>query len=544
MGYVGAPHGSGSNHANAGAPDLPIEPRRVETVQEHRDRMAAKAATLRGFTERRAAAARAAAAATKPSRTSPPLTPNPGTSIKDQLDLVAPPAAAASTPTASPARPRPTPPRHIAPSARVQRQLAAVTAYTDGDSLAEIAAREGCAIETVRRWLTAAGVTLRPQGAPRPALNTAALTAAYTGGETVAALAAEHGTSERSVSRSLRESGVVVSSAGRTRIMDAAERAVVVAAYNAGDTVPAIAARQGRTASGIRKALRVAGVEMRDDRAGRTVRPKVDDPALVEAVTAAYTGGLTIEQVAETVEGVGTAKHARGILVRAGVAIRPAAHISTTPAEVLDEVLRLKAEGLSDAAIGEQVGYSQPTVSRWLRKHATAASEVDQAAPAPGSPAIDATLVPSPPTIDLVAHGELLSAALEAVQAQGAELTAPLLPSVPEREHGTALRVYISGPMSGYPHLNYPAFFAAEELLRAAGHEPLNPARNTEQPSWADYLRLDLADVLTADQLAVLPGWEASRGARLEVHVAHALEVPVLPIDAYALLTPPEETRS
>ncbi|WP_108723834.1 DUF4406 domain-containing protein [Cellulomonas timonensis] len=346
------------------------------------------------------------------------------------------------------------------------------------------------------------------------------------------------------MSRALRESGVAVGGAGRTRMIDAAERAVVVAAYNAGDTVPAIAARQGRTASGVRKALRAAGVEMRDDRAGRTVRPKVDDPALVEAVTAAYTGGLTIEQVAETVEGVGTAKHARGILVRAGVAIRPAAHISTTPPEVLDEVLRLKAEGLSDAAIGEQVGYSQPTVSRWLRKHAAAAPEVDPAAPGSEGPALDAMLVAAPPAIDLVAHGERLSAALEAVRLQGAALTAPLLPSAPEPERGAALRVYISGPMSGYPQHNYPAFFAAEDLLRAAGHVPLNPARNPEQPTWADYLRLDLGDVLTADQLAVLPGWEASRGARLEVHVAHALEVPVLPIDAYALLTTPEETRS
>lgn len=93
--------------------------------------------------------------------------------------------------------------------------------------------------------------------------------------------------------------------------------------------------------------------------------------------------------------------------------------------------------------------------------------------------------------------------------------------------------IYISGPMSGYPEFNYPQFFAAEEDLLILGHEVINPARHPKQKTWADYLRLDLADVLTADAIAVLPGWEASRGAALEVHVAHALGMTVLPIDQW-----------
>lgn len=96
------------------------------------------------------------------------------------------------------------------------------------------------------------------------------------------------------------------------------------------------------------------------------------------------------------------------------------------------------------------------------------------------------------------------------------------------------MKTYISGPMTGYPDLNYPAFFAAEETVRALGHETLNPARHPAKGSWADYLRLDLADVLAAEQVVVLPGWEASRGAALEVHVAHQLGIPVLPIDQIA----------
>jgi len=95
------------------------------------------------------------------------------------------------------------------------------------------------------------------------------------------------------------------------------------------------------------------------------------------------------------------------------------------------------------------------------------------------------------------------------------------------------VKVYISGPMTGYPEHNYPAFFAAEDALTNFGHVVSNPARHPEQESWEAYLRLDLIDVLVADALAVLPGWEASRGAQLEVHVAHALGVPVIPLDQW-----------
>ena len=38
--------------------------------------------------------------------------------------------------------------------------------------------------------------------------------------------------------------------------------------------------------------------------------------------------------------------------------------------------------------------------------------------------------------------------------------------------------LYIAGPMSGWPESNYPLFHAAEEILREAGYEVINPARN------------------------------------------------------------------
>ena len=90
--------------------------------------------------------------------------------------------------------------------------------------------------------------------------------------------------------------------------------------------------------------------------------------------------------------------------------------------------------------------------------------------------------------------------------------------------------VYISGPMSGLPEKNYPAFFAAEETLAALGYEVLNPAKHPEQESWEDFMRLDIQDLLRADRVATLPGYENSRGALLEVYLAKQLGLLVDPV--------------
>lgn len=95
------------------------------------------------------------------------------------------------------------------------------------------------------------------------------------------------------------------------------------------------------------------------------------------------------------------------------------------------------------------------------------------------------------------------------------------------------MKVYISGPITGYPGLNREAFEQAASVLDALGHDPLNPF-NCGVPdgaAWSEYLRADLRMVTKADALAVLPDWQASRGACLEVHVAHALGMAVLPIE-------------
>jgi hypothetical protein len=94
----------------------------------------------------------------------------------------------------------------------------------------------------------------------------------------------------------------------------------------------------------------------------------------------------------------------------------------------------------------------------------------------------------------------------------------------------TPEKIYLAGPMSGIPDWNYPAFDQAAMRLRAAGYEVKNPAdnhgRRTDLPR-ATYLRTAVRQVTRCRAIALLPGWEESPGARLEVAVAEELGLPV-----------------
>jgi len=108
--------------------------------------------------------------------------------------------------------------------------------------------------------------------------------------------------------------------------------------------------------------------------------------------------------------------------------------------------------------------------------------------------------------------------------------------------NGKTKHIYISGPMTGLPEHNFPAFFAAEERLRQAGFQPLNPARNFDGDTdlkRSEYIRADLELLLQCDGIAMLPGWEKSRGAKLEYMLAWELRLPVLDITTLDALTDP-----
>jgi hypothetical protein len=95
-------------------------------------------------------------------------------------------------------------------------------------------------------------------------------------------------------------------------------------------------------------------------------------------------------------------------------------------------------------------------------------------------------------------------------------------------------RVYISGPMTGLPDLNFPAFHAEAARLRALGYEVVNPAEiNTDAGlSWHQCMRSDIRALCDCDSLALMPGWQRSSGAHLELHVAHRLGIEVVMVEA------------
>lgn len=90
-------------------------------------------------------------------------------------------------------------------------------------------------------------------------------------------------------------------------------------------------------------------------------------------------------------------------------------------------------------------------------------------------------------------------------------------------------RIYIAGPMTGLPELNFPAFHAAAAQYRSQGFEVINPAEINADPSagWVACMRADIAQLVTCDEILLLPGWEDSRGATLERHIAQKLEMRV-----------------
>lgn len=105
--------------------------------------------------------------------------------------------------------------------------------------------------------------------------------------------------------------------------------------------------------------------------------------------------------------------------------------------------------------------------------------------------------------------------------------------------------IYLAGPMQGYKDFNFPAFHRAAAKLRAEGHYVFSPAEKDEENHEPAVLRSENGNVaeaeakgfslrealyedtkficLEAEEIAMLPGWENSKGATAEWHLARAL---------------------
>lgn len=89
-------------------------------------------------------------------------------------------------------------------------------------------------------------------------------------------------------------------------------------------------------------------------------------------------------------------------------------------------------------------------------------------------------------------------------------------------------QIYLSGPMTGLPEHNFPAFYEAERIIREAFPDAAvkNPARNFDGLKGLSrdvYLREDLRCLSRCDGIVMLPGWAESKGARMESLIAREL---------------------
>lgn len=93
--------------------------------------------------------------------------------------------------------------------------------------------------------------------------------------------------------------------------------------------------------------------------------------------------------------------------------------------------------------------------------------------------------------------------------------------------------IYVAGPMSGIIDHNFPAFHAAAKLLRSRGFTVINPAEinadavDVVRP-WDWYMRRDIAELVKCQTIYLLPGWEKSKGATLERHIAERLGMHII----------------
>lgn len=113
------------------------------------------------------------------------------------------------------------------------------------------------------------------------------------------------------------------------------------------------------------------------------------------------------------------------------------------------------------------------------------------------------------------------------------------------------MKVYIAGPIAGKENGNREMFAKAAELLKKRGHEPVNPfdipgdhpdgpciggpaSQEDGSHEYGCYLRADIMVLMFCDAIGVLPGWETSKGAATEVHVAQSIGLETIWLDELA----------
>ena len=91
-------------------------------------------------------------------------------------------------------------------------------------------------------------------------------------------------------------------------------------------------------------------------------------------------------------------------------------------------------------------------------------------------------------------------------------------------------KIFIAGPMRGYPNYNFDKFDRVEKLLKDNGIDCVNPGRisrkfkevevNNDINVYNEMVRLQQEAQKTCNAILLLDGWQWSKGVKLEVKTA------------------------
>jgi len=99
-------------------------------------------------------------------------------------------------------------------------------------------------------------------------------------------------------------------------------------------------------------------------------------------------------------------------------------------------------------------------------------------------------------------------------------------------------KIFISGPMTGYPDFNFPLFNAVSKILIQKGFDVVNPVNICRKYKKEKVLSdKEIFNAMIEEQqkeerkctvLLLLPKWENSAGVRLELQTAIELKMKIL----------------
>jgi hypothetical protein len=123
----------------------------------------------------------------------------------------------------------------------------------------------------------------------------------------------------------------------------------------------------------------------------------------------------------------------------------------------------------------------------------------------------------------------------------------------------SAMRVYLAGPMAGYPENNYPAFHRGAAWLRSKGYEVVSPAeinfdapkryKELESKFTGDELSLekqsivneclkkDFVELLSCELIVKMKGWQESTGVNKEIDLGNFVAIGSVELSEIMMIT-------